>query len=104
MATEPIDATRVHPIKLLADFFDAVASGEKSFELRYDDRGYRCGDTLILQEYAHGRYTGREITRVVTYLLCGPIFGLEKGWVAMAIATPEDAAVIFSRAEQRHAN
>ncbi len=38
----------VHELKIIPDFFEAVASGKKKFEVRYDDRGYQAGDELIL--------------------------------------------------------
>ena len=36
--------SRTHEIKLSREFQDAVLSGEKSFEVRYNDRGYQKGD------------------------------------------------------------
>ena len=35
---------RIHEIKLSREFQEAVLSGEKSFEVRYNDRGYQKGD------------------------------------------------------------
>lgn len=37
-----------HNLKLNDRYFDAVANGIKTFEIRKDDRGYRVGDTLRL--------------------------------------------------------
>ena len=36
----------MHKIKLREDFADAVLSGDKSFEVRKNDRGYKVGDTV----------------------------------------------------------
>ena len=39
-----------HRIKILKPYFEAVAAGDKTFELRKDDRPYKIGDTLVLTE------------------------------------------------------
>jgi hypothetical protein len=59
-----------HHIKIWQRWFDAVASGDKTFEIRRDDRDYKVGDTLVLEEYrqALGEYTGRKLTRIVSYV------------------------------------
>ena len=76
-----------HDLKVWKRFFDVVNGGDKSFELRFDDRGFRVGDTLVLREWDDDmqRYTGRLTEKVVTYILAGPLFGLQEGFVAMAI-------------------
>lgn len=38
----------VHNLKLNDRYFDAVANGIKTFEIRKNDRGFRVGDTLVL--------------------------------------------------------
>ena len=77
-----------HNLKIWPEYFDVILSGEKTFELRKDDRGFGVGDTLLLKEWTqHGGYTGREIAVMVTYILSG--FGLNS-WVVMAIKPIED--------------
>lgn len=82
-----------HELKVWPEFYRVIASGEKTFEVRKDDRGFRAGDVLWLREWrrlrivdgkAEGEYTGRELRRTVTYLLSG--FGLERGFVCMALS------------------
>lgn len=68
--------TKTHELKLMPEYFDVVANGEKTFEFRYNDRGFQKGDFLRLREYndkAYGslKYTGREIFVVITYVLAG---------------------------------
>lgn len=41
--------SRIHEIKISREFQDAVLSGEKPFEVRYNDRGYQKGDIVIFQ-------------------------------------------------------
>lgn len=75
---------QTHNIRLASMYFDDVASGKKPFELRKNDRGYREGDTLELMEFDNGRYTGRMIRAVVTYLL-EDYTGLTDGYCIMGI-------------------
>jgi len=61
-----------HHLKTVQPYFDAVVRGEKTFELRVDDRGFDIGDVLVLEEYMPDRtYSGRSVRRVVTYVLRG---------------------------------
>jgi len=42
-----------HDIKILSEYFNAVADGSKPFEVRRNDRDYQVGDTLLLREGNH---------------------------------------------------
>lgn len=81
-----------HELKVWPEFFKALVSGEKTFELRHDDRGFRVGDVLWLREWrrlkivegiAIGEYTGRDTRRSITYVLSG--FGLQPGYVCLGL-------------------
>lgn len=88
-----------HELKTDPAAFDAVFAGQKSFELRFDDRNYQVADELILrrtqytgQEMRAGaplRYVGSPFHVYVIHILRGPIYGLEAGWVIMSIS-PRD--------------
>lgn len=96
---------RLHSLRCWPEFYAKLESGEKTFELRKDDRGFRAGDMLLLREWLPGTevYTGRETLRRVTYLMCGPAFGLLPGYVCMALSddscthetTPDDLARLY---------
>ena len=58
-----------HKLKILPEYFEAVKSGSKTFEVRKDDRGFQAGDILFLQEYENGCYTGSGLKVMVTYVL-----------------------------------
>lgn len=87
-----------HHLKTDPAVFDAVASGVKTFEIRFNDRGFSVGDTLILhrtkytgEEMKNGKplvYEGRSVGRTVAYILRGPIYGLQDGWVIMSFTQP----------------
>lgn len=73
-----------HYIKILPEYFKAIESGEKTFEVRFNDRNYQVHDILHLQEWTDGEYTGRKIEVEVTWLLDNPDY-CKEGFVIMAI-------------------
>ena len=77
-----------HHLKIWPEYFEAVAIGNKTFELRKDDRNFMPGDNIYLQEYNPRKkeYTGRTLFVNVTYVINNcPQFGLEKGYALMSI-------------------
>jgi ASC-1-like (ASCH) protein len=56
--------------KIWPEYFEAVASGKKKYELRLNDFDVEEGDTLILEEWnpKTKNYTGRSIERKVTFV------------------------------------
>lgn len=90
-----------HELKTDPDMFQATISGEKTYEIRKDDRGFHVGDTLTLRETVDDgadmelgvplEYTGRTTERVVTHVLRGPIYGLSEGWVILSCANTQEA-------------
>ena len=59
----------VYELKIFPEDFDVVRSGEKTFELRQNDRNFRVGDYLSLNEWDGESYTGRTELALVTYIL-----------------------------------
>ena len=74
---------KVHQIRLAKSYFDDVANGIKTFELRRNDRGYKKGDILEMMEFADGKNTGRTVRVLVTYIL-EDYTGIEDGYCIMA--------------------
>lgn len=86
-----------HILKTWPDYWDAISRGEKTFEVRRDDRGFQKGDTLKLvrmKKRPEGNWvedrdsynnTPRVLTRKVTYILTGGQFGIEPGFVVMGL-------------------
>ena len=72
-----------HNLKISPKYFNDVVYYNKRFELRKDDRNYQVGDTLLLEEYEDGEYTGRCFSpiRPIQYILrdCEE-YGLQKGY------------------------
>ncbi|EAC5079597.1 DUF3850 domain-containing protein [Listeria monocytogenes] len=58
----------VHKLKILPEFFREKITLKKSFEIRNNDRNFEVGDTLVLQEFEDGNYTGREYWEDIIYI------------------------------------
>lgn len=71
-----------HELKILPEFFEAVVSGLKGFEICKNDRDYRVGDVLILKEWDGEKFTGRVNRKQVTYLTD---FEQKPGYVVMGL-------------------
>jgi hypothetical protein len=82
--------TVVHELKCWPRYFGAVARGEKTCELRRDDRapGFRVGDDLLLREWhPEGGYTGAYVVRRVTHVLRNAErLGLAPGFALLSLA------------------
>jgi len=73
-----------HYLKILPKYYRAIEKGEKTFEVRKNDRDFKVYDILHLQEFAGGEYTGREITANVPYILNDPNY-CKEGFVIMSL-------------------
>lgn len=80
---------KVHKIKIYESYADAVLSGEKTFEIRNNDKGYQKGDRLkfyvtedgsSFHMPSHGLF---EKEYEITYVHSG--LGMEREYVALAI-------------------
>ena len=78
------DGPKVHQIRLAANYYDDVAAGRKTFELRKNDRGYGVGHILEMMEFREGRNTGRVIHADVVYML-EDYAGLQEGYCILGI-------------------
>ncbi len=92
--------TQEHRLKCWLTYFEAIERGEKNFEVRRDDRGFQKGDVLILLCYnpEANMYMKRrdgkiaEVRRTVGYILTGGQFGIQPGYVVMALEQPQQEA------------
>ena len=59
-----------HQLKLWPKYFKAAWVGDKTFEIRLNDRGFEERDEITLLEYdpKDDDYTGRTINGVITYM------------------------------------
>lgn len=100
-AGKGVDRTgRIHELKTDPAVFDAVWKGQKTFEIRYNDRDFKVGDSLYLCETKYSgkqmkdglplEYTDRTLMKVVSHVLSG--YGLADGWVCLSFAPSESVA------------
>lgn len=78
-----------HGLKTWPEFYEKVEDGSKTFELRKNDRGFKVGDTLVLQEWdpIKKEFTGRQLERTVSYMLEG-FEVIRASWCILALAEP----------------
>ena len=74
----------IHELKILPNYFKAVISGEKSFEVRKNDRPFAKGDLLALNEFDGQYYTGNSCLVYIDYILSDAEY-CKKDMVIMAI-------------------
>lgn len=62
--------SKIHVLKIKALYFDAVVRGDKTFEIRKDDRNYQVGEFVKMREISlpSGAYTGREVIAKISYI------------------------------------
>lgn len=76
----------IHQLKILPNYFEEVITGRKTFELRLNDRLFKEGDFLALNEWdKNGFYTGRSCIVYVDYILDDAPQLLLENVVCMAI-------------------
>jgi hypothetical protein len=87
---------KIHELKTDTEVFQESLGGNKPWEVRRDDRGYKVGDRLRLRETLYSaddmkdgkplKYTGRELVVEITYILHGHNagYGIEDGWCVMS--------------------
>ena len=78
-----------HQLKSWPEYYEAIADGSKSFDLRIDDRKYEVGDLVQFEEFrpATNNYTGMVTQRRITYIL-RDFAGLMPGYCIIAIEPP----------------
>ena len=78
---------KTHDLKLSVEFCDAVLNGEKTFEVRKNDRGFQTGDLIRFIPTDGTSYHSldgtSEHTYKITYILNG--WGIKNGYVVLGI-------------------
>ncbi len=76
----------IHAVKCEKVYFDEMFFGNKTFEIRKNDRNYKAGDYLGVNEWLpeKEKYTGRSLLFKITYILDNQEF-LQKNYVALGI-------------------
>lgn len=78
---------RVHNLKILNDFADAVVMGEKPFEIRENDRGYQKGDYIKFRAIDNNGTPNPHCINdklyLITFVMNG--WGIKTGYVVLGI-------------------
>jgi len=76
-----------HEIKIWPPFFVAVSKGEKTFEIRKNDRDYKPGDVIFMREFSpkDNRYTGRLLSAEIGFVYSGKDFGVKEGYCVFSL-------------------
>lgn len=97
----PVEYTgTTHHLKTVQPYYAACEIGEKTFELRKDDRNYAVGDILHLYEWDKNRETGRSHYKQVTYILRDAPY-VPDGYACLAILPITPAAAKDAKIEWR---
>lgn len=96
--------SKTHELKTWPQYFEAIANGVKTFEIRRNDRLFEVGDALRLREWEPaagaplgGSHTGRECTRHITYITD---FAQQQGHVVLGISSePRDSVPFVAELE-----
>ena len=71
-----------HTLKISAVYFEALKRGDKTCEIRKNDRLYEVGDLLLLNECKDGHFTGRALIFDITHI---DDFEQKDGFVVLSI-------------------
>lgn len=74
----------IHALKTEPEFFEASAAGIKSFEVRKNDRPFKQGDYIALNEWNGEQYTGRCTLHKIVYILNNPAY-CKEGYVVLGL-------------------
>lgn len=76
----------LHALKLHKNFWDVVMAGEKTFEVRNNDRGFQKGDIVVFSMVSDSGPIGSaedDKKFMITYVLSG--WGIKEGHVVFGI-------------------
>lgn len=86
-----------HSLKTWPDVFQDIVDGNRVHEFRKNDRDFKIGDLLHLQEFrpVGEQFTGRDVVVQITAISHGPEWGIPEGFVAFSIQLLEGRVVMI---------
>lgn len=76
--------SKIIELKIKPEYFIAVIQGNKTAELRLNDRDYQVNDIIILREFDGTKYTGHSVCVKITHILSNCGFGLQDGYAILS--------------------
>ncbi len=97
------DGGVIHSLKTWPVYFQQIADGQKTFEIRKNDRNFQTGDYLRLFEYdpAIKTYTGRWKIFQIGFILQGE-FGLPADVCLLSLKPPTEPIEAYGGQCHRH--
>jgi hypothetical protein len=75
-----------HDLKTETAFFQATERGDKTFEVRKNDRDFQRFDMVVLHEVVNGIPTGRKLAPMeIIYILPGGAYGIAPDYCVMQL-------------------
>lgn len=89
---------KIHELKVWEEFFWEVYTGNKPFEIRKNDKRFQVGDFVKLCEFHNEtqEYGKHEIVAMISYILHGGQFGLEKGYVCLGLSFDKNHLLLLA--------
>lgn len=82
-----IPTGRMHELKIMKQFADAIWDGSKTFEIRKNDRGFNAGDLVRFKccDYVYDEidHPINDATFIITYVISG--WGIQERYVVFSI-------------------
>ena len=85
---------KIHRLKIKPEYFEEVIKGNLTFQVRYNDRDFKKGDLLTLEEFDSKEYTGKYVNAEITYVLDDVEF-MKNNYVALGIKLRIDRGVVL---------
>ncbi|NCD42803.1 MAG: DUF3850 domain-containing protein [Bacteroidia bacterium] len=81
-----------HELKVKPEYYHSLFTGEKTCEVRYNDRDFQVGDVLILHciEPTNRFLIDMPLFRTITYVLKGGQYGIHSEYVVLSIHETEE--------------
>lgn len=60
--------TQIHLLKIRRFYLEQIIAGNKTFEIRKNDRDFQVGDRVVLKEYPKVGDSAREVVKRIGYI------------------------------------
>ncbi len=102
VTADRVGGVRVHFLKCWPKYFSEVIAGRKPWEIRLNDRAYKAGDHVCLQEFdpEAKRYSGASALFRISYILHGggnDAVPIHENFCIMTLDSPDAEAIEFVR-------
>lgn len=85
------DRITIHRLKTWPPYFQEIVTGNKTFDIRVNDRDFNWGDIIQFEEYDPDKkeYTGRFIRKRIGFMIQG-LWGIPNDRCVMSLLPEEE--------------